>query len=67
MALPFNSKIYTHGVRFLLSISGVDDTENREIYETYMHFGWIEDIRQDNFNYRNQKMASDSALNRSFF
>ena len=27
--------------RFLLYISGPDDTGNREIYETYMHFGRI--------------------------
>ncbi len=26
---------------YLLCISRVDDTENREIYETYMHFGQI--------------------------
>jgi len=28
---------------YLLCISGLDDTENFEIYETYMHFGQISD------------------------
>jgi len=28
---------------YLLCISGLDDTENRKIYETYMHFGQISD------------------------
>jgi hypothetical protein len=32
------------GVQLLISaISGLDDTENREIYKTYMHFGQISD------------------------
>jgi len=26
---------------YLLCISGLDDTENHEIYKTYMHFGGI--------------------------
>jgi hypothetical protein len=34
---------YTQNCMFLLCISGLDDTENFEIYETYMHFGQISD------------------------
>ena len=30
-------------VCFLLYIAGFDNIENREIYETYMHFGQISD------------------------
>jgi hypothetical protein len=29
--------------RYLLYISGLDDTEKLEIYKTYMHFGQISD------------------------